>query len=315
MISTGPIGFMWIASPGIALSLKAGQLVAIQDKDDPSNILEATIQYNTDPPVPPNNQLVWLTSATSLKSIPAGSKVFIPPRVYSGQIDVAFDEISLSVRRDELRSSLNGKLLGEVNTVSGSSITLKSPFLKHRIYKDDTVTFAPNAAFGQTEGTTPTVKKTVTKSGSPSYWDAAESSITLDSYGGISADMLMYMDNAGPVSIGSSLQVFIDSIIIDTPVLKSGNYEPGVDGWAINGDGSAEFNDVAIRGDILLTIGDGKAINDRSSVFWALNPATATVDNVMGLYFKEIPLSVGVEGFFGGFWDPDDNYGLVDIDY
>lgn len=32
------------------------------------------------------------------------------------------------------------------------------------------------------------------------------------------------------------------------PAIKSPNYNPGVDGWSINKDGSAEFNDLTIRG-------------------------------------------------------------------
>jgi hypothetical protein len=248
--AVGSHSSIWIASPGVAIDLEAGQVLIIQDKDDPSNMLEIVLQSDQSVPVSPAVQILWINTVSNPKLIAAGSKIFIPPRIYSGQIKVAFDEIELSVKREELRSSLNGKLLGEVNTVSGSSITLKSPFLKHTVYKDDTVTFAPNAAFNQTEGTNPTVKKTITKSGSPAYWGAASSSITLDSYTGISADMLMYMDNAGPVSIGSSLQVFVDSIEIDTPVLRSKYYSPGVSGWAINHDGSAEFQDVYVRGDL-----------------------------------------------------------------
>lgn len=239
---------IWVASPGITMKLPVGQTLVIQDKDDPENMLTIVLDTQAAPPVTPGPHVLWINNVSNPKVIAAGSKIFIPPRVFSGTLKVAFDEISLSVKRDELRDSLNGKLLGEVNTVSGSNITLKSPYLKHTIYKDDIVTFGPNAAVGQTQITNPEVKKTVTKTGSPSYWGAGSSSITLDNYAGIGADMLMYMDQAGPVSIGSSIQVLLDSIIFDTAIIKSEDYYPGSSGWAIKGDGSAEFNDVTVRG-------------------------------------------------------------------
>jgi hypothetical protein len=34
-----------------------------------------------------------------------------------------------------------------------------------------------------------------------------------------------------------------------TPAIKSPNYSPGVSGWAINKDGSAEFRDVVLPAD------------------------------------------------------------------
>ncbi len=38
------------------------------------------------------------------------------------------------------------------------------------------------------------------------------------------------------------------------PAIKSPDYVAGVSGWSINRDGSAEFNDVLVRGDITVTI-------------------------------------------------------------
>lgn len=52
-----------------------------------------------------------------------------------------------------------------------------------------------------------------------------------------------------------------DPIVEDTtmviPAIQSPNYEPGVSGWSINGDGSAEFSDAAVRGELLVDGPDG----------------------------------------------------------
>jgi hypothetical protein len=37
------------------------------------------------------------------------------------------------------------------------------------------------------------------------------------------------------------------------PAIKSPNYTPGVDGWSINADGSAEFNNITIRGGTVIS--------------------------------------------------------------
>jgi hypothetical protein len=45
------------------------------------------------------------------------------------------------------------------------------------------------------------------------------------------------------------------------PSIHSPNYVPGVSGWAINKDGTAEFNDVDILGTITGSIIDGATID------------------------------------------------------
>lgn len=75
---------------------------------------------------------------------------------------------------------------------------------------------------------------------------------------------------ATPVLIGGTADIVAESItaasietetitatqLVDafeirvTQDLYSSNYDPGVDGWIINGSGSAEFNDVTVRGDL-----------------------------------------------------------------
>lgn len=51
-------------------------------------------------------------------------------------------------------------------------------------------------------------------------------------------------------NFGSSLTIYANSIQTNTPILKSYNYVPGSAGWAIKGDGSAEFSNVVVRGSI-----------------------------------------------------------------
>jgi len=52
--------------------------------------------------------------------------------------------------------------------------------------------------------------------------------------------------------------------------IKSPNYVPGVSGWSINKDGSAEFNDVTIRGSLIV---DGDVTLDANDVFVVENTA------------------------------------------
>lgn len=40
----------------------------------------------------------------------------------------------------------------------------------------------------------------------------------------------------------------VGGVVLRRPAIASPDYEAGVQGWSINQDGSAEFNDLAIRG-------------------------------------------------------------------
>lgn len=57
----------------------------------------------------------------------------------------------------------------------------------------------------------------------------------------------------GDDNLLSEITVELDGITMDTAIVKSGNYSAGTTGWAILADGSAEFNDVTVRGDVQLT--------------------------------------------------------------
>lgn len=62
-------------------------------------------------------------------------------------------------------------------------------------------------------------------------------------------------------------------LVIET--VHSPNYVPGVSGWTINKDGSAEFNDITIRGGVLsstLTAGNTVVI-DQNGIFVYNGPA------------------------------------------
>lgn len=69
-----------------------------------------------------------------------------------------------------------------------------------------------------------------------------------------------------PVVGGTALRI---------PAIHSPNYVPGQTGWSINADGSAEFNDVVIRGGVLsnsLVAGNTIVIN-QNGIFVYNGPA------------------------------------------
>lgn len=67
------------------------------------------------------------------------------------------------------------------------------------------------------------------------------------------------------------------------PAIQSPNYVPGVSGWTINRDGTAEFNDVTVRGDIVIT-GDAESSNYVPGVSgWMLDSSGSAEFNGGGL--------------------------------
>lgn len=92
--------------------------------------------------------------------------------------------------------------------------------------------------------------------------------------------------------------------------IKSPNYVPGVSGWSINKDGSAEFNDLVVRGSIIVNSSNGSSvqilandggrivfypptmtgitINDPASIYSNNSGALPTVNNFLILSSAEI---------------------------
>lgn len=99
-------------------------------------------------------------------------------------------------------------------------------------------------------------------------------SISLDG----KTDFYAVTNNATPIvvaSIAGGFAIFqgltegMGTLVI--PNVRSQNYVPGVSGWAIFADGSAEFNDVTIRGATLsatLTAGNTVIINQDGMFFY-----------------------------------------------
>lgn len=71
---------------------------------------------------------------------------------------------------------------------------------------------------------------------------------------------------------------FIDPIVggisLRIPAIRSPNYVPGVSGWTINIDGSAEFNNLTIRGEFF---GTDFIINSAGIFFYSGTPATGNL--------------------------------------
>ncbi len=83
---------------------------------------------------------------------------------------------------------------------------------------------------------------------------------------------------------------FKDPIVAGTTLIRaairSPDYVPGVSGWSINRDGSVEFNDATLRGELLVTDPDGSYVriydeNPGAGAVIELNPA----DQVGETYF------------------------------
>lgn len=62
---------------------------------------------------------------------------------------------------------------------------------------------------------------------------------------------------AAPRRYGSELSIYLNSIVVDTDIFKSGNYSAGSDGWALYGNGDAEVNSITARGQVELDYFNG----------------------------------------------------------
>jgi hypothetical protein len=55
-------------------------------------------------------------------------------------------------------------------------------------------------------------------------------------------------------------QPVVGGIVLVRPAIQSPDYQPGIAGWTINYDGSAEFNNVTVRGTLFVTDPDGSYV-------------------------------------------------------
>lgn len=134
----------------------------------------------------------------------------------------------------------------------------------------------------------------------------------------------------GDGNLLSEITVELESITIDTDILKSDNYVAGTSGWAIDGDGSAEFNDVTVRGDVQLTTyqfgGKPTATSYANTVTWlegtndpgikiygmeAVGTAIFNAFMIENLYGGSLPTFLYLFGMKGiGFGDTDTGLSL-----
>ena len=126
------------------------------------------------------------------------------------------------------------------------------------------------------------------------------------------------VDTAGSVIDISANQVKINGIefnagdISNIGDIQTSNYSPGVAGWKIDGDGSAEFNNVTVRGEIEAQSGAIEGTLTMGTLGEITNSTFDYTINELGLTVK----SVGFPGY-----DPDraikfdGNFGLVGAIY
>ena len=198
-------------------------------------------------------------------TVPANARVYLSPVASSGRINILSDQISLSVSRTALRSYLNGSYVSYVSAgfVNQNNFLASIP-LGIQLLKGDIIRFLPDPSLGQTEVTDPPLELVFDRTES---FDSAQIRIfTTTTTARNLTGMLIYLERAGEERVGSSLQIFADSITTDTPILKSNPYQTGVSGWAIKGNGSAEFNSITARGTLQSTnFTSGQALGWRIS--------------------------------------------------
>jgi hypothetical protein len=159
--------------------------------------------------------------------------------IYLGTLGTSYSGSTSSLNLDQLLYPVkNGNVLYIVNTANPKS------------YISVTATQDKAASNSLTNLTISTTSVTA-NSGSPVYLGPTGSSSSLK----VLNDQISLAVTQG--NLGSSLTIYADSIQTNTPILKSYNYVPGSTGWAIKGDGSAEFDNILARG----TIETGDNIN------------------------------------------------------
>jgi hypothetical protein len=180
-------------------------------------------------------------------TVPLGARVYLAPVLSSGRINILTDQINLSVSRTALRSYLNGSYVSYViSATSNQDNFVASLPLGIQLLKGDVIRFLPDPSLGQTEVTDPPIELIFDRT-EPINSSQVRIFTTTTTSRNLTG-MLINLERAGDVRIGSSLQIFADSIVTDTPILRSAGYSTGSSGWAIKGNGNAEFNNITGRG-------------------------------------------------------------------
>lgn len=94
----------------------------------------------------------------------------------------------------------------------------------------------------------------------------------------------------------------IGSTILRRPAIQSPNYAAGSAGWTVNADGSAEFNNLTIRGTFN---GTDFVINTSGAFFYSGTPAA-------GNLIASIAITAGTDSFGNHYADGQASYDLVD---
>jgi hypothetical protein len=236
--------------------IKNGNVLYIVNTANPKEYISVTATEDKAATGSPTN--VGISTISVIAN--SGSPVYLGATGSSSSLKILNDQISLAVTQDTFRDYIDGQRLGEVASVVGSTVNL-NPGLSYEVFDNDTVRFSHNPDLGQTITSHPSVITRVTRTATPKVgYPAGTTAITVASATGISAGMIMTMEVAGAYSTGSSINVYLDNITIDTNLLKSNNYVSGTSGWAIKDDGTAEFGSVILRGSLTTTASSGNNV-------------------------------------------------------
>lgn len=83
----------------------------------------------------------------------------------------------------------------------------------------------------------------------------------------------------------------------------SGNYSAGTSGWAINSDGTAEFNNGTFRGDLVVGNSQGSTLISRGNISTTINGASAVNDVIIQSLSTYMRLRSQQESVAGSYFD------------
>jgi hypothetical protein len=229
---------------GLSVDVYAGDLLYVVNKDTGATYgIELTADRE------PGDLTLNIVSANVVA--PAGSGV----HVNTGYVRTVVQQTADSISQTVTRFSEAGAFATITSVLSGTPTTsLPVTALPYEL-KDGDIIYVVNADTGETyecEVSSDTAAAaTAIHILSLSVFAIIGSGVHIAG-GYMRSQILQTADSirfkVGDGNLLSEISIELDSITIDTDLLKSNNYVAGTSGWAIDGDGSAEFDDINARG-------------------------------------------------------------------
>lgn len=253
---------------GLGIDVFAGDLLYIVNKDTGATYgIELTADRE------PGDLSLTIVSANVVA--PAGSGV----HVNSGYVRTVVQQTAESISQTVTRFSQAGAFATISSVLNGTPTTSLPVTAIPYSLKDGDMIYVVNADTGETYECEVSADTAAAATAIPivslSVYAIIGSGVHIAG-GYMRSQIIQTADSirfkVGDGNLLSEISVELDSITIQTDLLKSNNYVAGTSGWAIDGDGSAEFNDVTVRGSVQLTTyqfgGKPTAISYASAITW-----------------------------------------------